>query len=106
MKAKFVIGVAALALAATVWAGVATRTFRTTARIYTVSQGTDEITGKPGYNFVRLEGHDLVNLALGTSLDTARTNEVLAMEVDCASTQASLVVFDKVAGSNIAVIAT
>ncbi|MSR64389.1 MAG: hypothetical protein EXS18_01250 [Verrucomicrobiae bacterium] len=110
MKARYWIGIAtiAIAAAATVWADsiVIAKTFRTTARIYAVIQGTDGLTGKPQYDLELLAGHDLVNLALGTSLDTARSNEVLALEVDCASTQASLVVYDKAADSNIAVIAT
>lgn len=99
-------GVASAAIALTVWAVGPTKTFRTTARLYTVTQGFDELTGAPQYDFETLHGHDLVNLALGTSLDTRRTNEVLALEIDCESTQASLVVFDKAQDSNIATIAT
>jgi len=91
-----------------VWAGVPVilKTFRTTAKIYTVTQGTDDLTLKPQFDFERMAGHDLVNLALGTSLDTRRTNEVLALDVDCGSTFINLVVYDKAAGSNIATIAS
>ena len=46
-----------------------------------------------------------MNLALGTALGTARTNEVLAFEVSCESTSAELVVFDKTTGSNLVTIA-
>lgn len=95
------------AIAAAAWAGsIASKTFRTTAHMVTVTQGEDEVTMAPEYDFGRFAGHDLVNLALGTPLDTLRTNEVLALDVNCDSTAASLVVFDKTADSNIAVIAT
>lgn len=108
MKARYWTGmtVVAVAIAGTALAITLTKTFRTTARVFTVAQTTDQLTGKPEYDFVTLAGHDLVNLALGTGLDTVRTNEVLAMEVNCGSTQASLVVYDRTANSNIAVIAT
>ena len=82
-----------------------TRTFRTPAAIVGVIQDTD-IGGKPQYDFEGFAGHDLVNLALGTPLSTVRTNEVLALEVECDSSSASLAVFDKAASSNIATIAT
>ena len=101
-----VVPILAVAVAVVVWANGGTRTFRTAARLVTVTQGTDAINDKPEYDFGLLLGHDLVNLALGTSLDTARSNEVLALEIDCSSTIASLVVYDKAGNSNLATIAT
>ncbi|MBI3854034.1 MAG: choice-of-anchor E domain-containing protein [Verrucomicrobia bacterium] len=82
-----------------------TQTFRTTAALKSVFQGTD-LAGKPAFEYDTLEGHDLVNLALGTSLTTLRTNELLALDIDCGSTVVSLVVFSKTLGTNIATIAT
>ncbi len=55
--------------------------------------------------FDTFAGHDLVNLALGTSLATVRTNQLLAMEINCDSTFARLVVFDTELLSNIVDIA-
>lgn len=82
-----------------------TRTFRTPAAFERVIQDTDG-AGKPQYDFEGFIGRDLVNLALGASRGTTRTNEVLAFEVACDSSSAQLVVFDKAAASNIATIAT
>lgn len=96
---------AVISMAASSVAFAQTRTFRTPAAVVGVIQDTD-IGGKPQYDFEGFAGHDLVNLALGTPLSTVRTNEVLALEVECDSSAASLVVFDKAASSNIATIAT
>lgn len=92
----------------TVWAVVVpTRTFRTTASALAVYQSVNPVsTNSPAYGFAPLAGHDLVNLALGTPLTTVRTNEVLALEINCLSSQASLVVFDRALSSNILTIAT
>ena len=106
-RAWLITGTLTLSVAAiTAWAISANLTFRTAARLFTVTQGTDSVTHLPQYDTATLAGHDLVNLALGTSVDTPRTNEVLALEVNCGSTQASLVVFDKAAKSNLTTIAT
>jgi len=56
--------------------------------------------------FDTFAGHDLVSLALGQSLLPIPTNQVLALEIDCLSSHASLVVFDKVLSNNIVTIAT
>ena len=100
------MALAVSAVAVSVWAAVGpTRTFRTTASMPVVFQDVD-LGGKPSFGLATIEGHDLVNLALGTSLTNRRTNEVLALEIDCGSTVVSLVVFDKTLGTNIATIAT
>jgi hypothetical protein len=95
--------VISLAAVSAVFAG----TFRTPAALQSVTQDTQD--GNPAYNFQGYAGHDLVNWALGTPVSTVRTNEVLAMTVDCTGSNSSsiaLVVWDKVASSNIATIAT
>lgn len=107
MKIRTYLGVGTITLLAAssaVWAQT-NRTFRTPAAIVGVLQGAD-VAGKPQYDFENFAGHDLVNLALGTPLTTARTNEVLALEVACDSSSAKLVVFDRTASSNITTIAT
>lgn len=110
MKSKrwLVVGLAVVAASAlSVWAVDPIETFRTTAAVGTVFQSVNPLaTNTPAFGFLPLAGHDFVNLALGTPLATTRTNEVLALEIDCASSQASLVVFDKTASSNLATIAT
>ncbi|HTS17122.1 MAG TPA: hypothetical protein VMP11_06080 [Verrucomicrobiae bacterium] len=82
-----------------------TRTFRSPAAFEGVVQDTD-VAGKPAYAFEAFDGNSLVNLALGTSLETVRTNEVLALEFACDSSSVQLVAFDKAAASNLVVIAT
>ena len=71
-----VIGAASCAAAAlTVWA-VATpsKTFRTTARLAGVTQGTDPVTQLPQFDGVFLNGHNLVNLAMGRPIgDTKKS---------------------------------
>jgi hypothetical protein len=47
-----------------------------------------------------------VAAALGQPLGTVLSNQVLGLNIDCASSTASLVVFDKVSSNNIATIAT
>jgi hypothetical protein len=49
---------------------------------------------------------EFVDLALGTNTTAVLTNEVLAFEIDCGSTTASFVVFDKATSSNVVTIAT
>ena len=111
MKAKrwIVIGTVASAAAdLTVLAlPPATRTFRTTASVRAVFQIPNPLnTNVAVLGFDTFAGHDLVNLVLGTPLTTVRTNEVLALEMDCGSSAADLVVYDKTLASNIVIIAT
>jgi hypothetical protein len=81
------------------------QTFRTTALLQLVYQGTNKV-GVLQIDRGYIWGHDLVNLALGTSLSTPRTNQVLAMDIADDSSSMNLVVYDKVLSNNIATIAT
>ncbi len=106
MKAKqwIVIGIAtsAIAVLTALAIPVATRTFRTTASINAVLQVPNPVAPSTALlAFDTFAGHDLVNLALGTPLSTVRTNQLLAMEINCDSTFARLVVFDTDLLSNI-----
>jgi hypothetical protein len=111
MNAKRWIMIGAMASAAvalTAWAiGVpATRTFRTTASVRAVFQVPNPLaTNTALLAKDTFTGHDLVALALGTPLTTVLSNQVLALEIDCGTTEASLVVFDTVLSSNIVTIA-
>ena len=78
------------------------RVFRTTASMVAVGQGTNSVSGHPEYDFALLNGENLVSLALGTE---PTSNQVFAMEIDCDSGFATLVVFDK-SNSNITTIAS
>lgn len=78
------------------------RVFRTTASMIAVGQGTNSVSGHPEYDYAFLNGSNLVSLALGAD---PTSNQVFAMEIDCGSSQATLVVFDK-SNSNITTIAT
>jgi hypothetical protein len=49
---------------------------------------------------------EFVALALGTNATAEATNDVLAFEIDCGSTVASLVVFDKATSNDVVTIAT
>ena len=82
------------------------KTLRTTASVNAVFQIANPLaTNTAILAFDTFAGHDFVNLALGTDLTTVRTNEVLAMDFDCGSSAASLVVFNKALSSNIVTIA-
>ena len=110
MKAKqwIIIGVAtsAVAILTALAIPVPTRTFRTTASINAVLQVANPVaTNTALLAFDTFAGHDLVNLALGTPLSTVRTNQLLALEINCDSTFARLVVFDAEVSSNIVDIA-
>ncbi|MGD1020423.1 MAG: hypothetical protein ABSA12_14010 [Verrucomicrobiia bacterium] len=74
------------------------RVFRTVVAMLTVQQGSDPLQ----FDYHLRDGEDLVALALGA---TPTSNQVFAMEIDCGSSQADLVVFDK-SNSNITTIAT
>lgn len=78
------------------------RVFRTTASMVAVAQGTNSISGHPEYDYAALNGADLASLALGAA---ANSNQVFAMEIDCGSQVATLLIFDK-SNSNITTIAT
>jgi len=110
MKAKkWIVGglVAAMATALTTWALTdGSRTLRTYAAITAVYQTPNPLaTNTEILAFDSFAGHDFVNLALGSPLTTVQSNNVLALDFDCGSSAASLVVFDKLSSSNIATIA-
>jgi hypothetical protein len=83
----------------------AQETFRTLAAGTGIYQ-SQNAHFKPAYGVEEVFGHDLVSAALGVPLADKSTNHVLALQIDCDSTTASLVVFDKVSSNNIATIAT
>lgn len=110
MKAnKWIVAglIATTAAVLTVWAtSPGSRTLRTYASITAVYQTPNPLaTNTDVLAFESFAGHDLVNLALGSSLETDQSNNVLALDFDCGSSAASLVVFDKVSSSNIVTIA-
>ena len=106
-KKSLLIGIAAVSLAAVTTWGVASsfHTCRLLAYGMGITQGKN-LAGKPVYDYQALAGHDLVAAALGQPLGTVLSNQVLGLNIDCASSTASLVVFDKVSSNNIATIAT
>lgn len=111
MKAKqwVAIGVATTAVAVLTALALptATRTFRTTASVRAVFQVPNPLaTNTALLAKDTFSGHDLVALALGTPLSTVLTNQLLALEIACGSTQATLVVYDTVSSNNIVTIAT
>jgi len=79
--------------------------FRTTAFLQLLYQGTNKV-GALQTDRTVIWGHDLVNIALGTSLSTPRTNEVLVMDIADDSRLLNLVVYDKIHSNNIALLAT
>jgi len=91
--------------AVSAWAIDSTTDFRTLAYGLGIYQ-SHNAANKPVYATQALAGHDLVAAALGQPLGTVLSNQVLALQVDCASTVASLVVYDKVLSNNVATIAT
>jgi hypothetical protein len=110
MRTKRWIAVGVVASAAAVLTALATvpsfRTFRTTAAVSAAFQVPNPLaTNTALLAKDSFTGHDLVALALGTPLTTILSNQVLALEIDCGSTEASLVVFDRGLSSNIVTIA-
>lgn len=97
--------VATLAISVIAGGLISQKTFRTPTSMTGVFQA-EGLSGEPVFGFEELIGRDLVNLALGAPIGTARSNEVLALEIDCGQTGVRLVVHDKLADSNIVVIAT
>lgn len=85
-------------------------TFRTLAAGTGIYQ-TNDAASKPNYGFLPVFGHTLVAAAMNLPLNTPFTNSmltnfVLALQVDCGSTSASLVIFDKAASNILAPLAT
>jgi hypothetical protein len=78
--------------------------FRTLASGTGIYQGTNAAS-KPIYVTEDIFGHDLVAAALKVPLGTVLSNEVLALQIDCTSTTASLVAFDKTNSTVLATIA-
>jgi len=76
------------------------RDFRTTAYMVGVTQKADSI--HPQYEYVGMDGSNLVALALGVN---PTSNQVFAMSIDCGSSGATLMSFDK-SNSNMVAIAT
>ena len=86
--------------------GIISKTYRTTAVFLGVQQGVDPTTQLPQFDYLRLAGHDLVNLAMGRSItDTNFPRQVLAATFLCDRSAASLVVYDKDTDSIVATIA-
>ncbi len=109
MKTKRWIAIGTVASVAAVLTALAIpaaeRTFRTTASVPAVLQIPDPLaTNTALLATLPLAGHDLVSFALGTT--NVLTNQVMALQIDCDSSQASIVVYDKTLQSNILVIAT
>ena len=112
MSKKQILAVvgAVMAAASCVYAQDSLETFRTLAAGKGIYQ-TNDAASKPAYGILPVLGHDLVAASLGLPLSTpftnsVLTNEVLALQIDCQSTSASLVVYDKATSNNIATIAT
>jgi hypothetical protein len=92
--------VTAAIAAISVWAGSSQfRVFRTSA--YTVIVSQTSSAGVPRYSYGADAGHDLVALALGGE---PTSNQFLAIAINCDSTSASLIVYDK-SNSNMTIIA-
>jgi len=97
-----ITAVTALAAFAVIVISNPDRVFRTTASMVAVGQGSNSVSGHLEYDYAFLNGSNLVSLALGAD---PTSNQVFAMEIDCDSGVASLLVFDK-SDSNITIIAT
>jgi hypothetical protein len=106
-KGRILLTLAAVtAAAATTWAVTdATKVFRTLAYGLGIYQAKDGAS-KPVYGQQPLAGHDLAAAALGLPLGTVLSNQVFALQVDCDSTTASLVLFDTISSNIVATVAT
>jgi hypothetical protein len=107
-KKYALFGVAGLAVAAiSAYAIVGTsKTFRTTGSFICVTQGSNQVTSNPQFDNLNLAGRNLVNLAMGRSVnDTNEPNQVMAMTFECDLSSASLVVYDRSTSNVVAVIA-
>lgn len=92
MKRWIAVGVVTLAIAGvSVLAGSSQfRVFR--AGAYTVAVSQTSSNAVPNCSYEAWVGHDLLVLALGAE---PTSNQVLAVAVDCDTTQASLIIYDK-----------
>lgn len=93
---------AGIALVSSVYAQ--DKTFRTLAAGTGIYQSQDA-SSKPVYGTQEFFGHDLVSAALGIPMGTVLSNEVLALQVDCGSTTASLIAWDNTNSTVLAIIA-
>ncbi len=83
------------------------KTFRTTGYFVGLAQGSNSVTGKPIFENVSFAGHNLVNLAMGRSLnDTNFPKQVMAMTFACDLSSADLVVYDLSTSNTVATIAS
>ena len=90
---------------ATVWAVSATTTTRTTALLTGVAQRP--LTQTPTIDVLPIAGHNLVNLAMGRDVfSTNLPTQVLALNIPCDLSTASLVIFDQTTSNTIKTIAT
>jgi hypothetical protein len=106
-KCLAVSAVIAIAAGPAVFASGSNRTFRTEAAVGAVFQTPNPLATNTELLAVdAFAGHDLVSLAVGTNLVNVLTNQLLALEIDCGSDQASLMVFDTSTQSNVVIIAT
>lgn len=104
MKQLLVLA-AGIALASSVYAVDETETFRTLMGGTGIFQSTNAFTSKPEYGTAEFLGHNLVSSALGTPLSNIVSDAVLALQIDCASTTASLVAWDNTTSNVLATIA-
>jgi hypothetical protein len=112
MKAKklMVAGLIATTVAAvTGFAASTNETFRATGSVGIAYQFPAQFP--PGATNLILQtvtypDSEFVALALGTNATAEATNDVLAFEIDCGSTVASLVVFDKATSNDVITVAT
>ena len=105
-----------LAAAATVWAVSITTMTRTTALLTGVAQrpvvylpGTNQppFNLGPTIDVMPIAGHNLVNLAMGRDVfSTNLPTQVLALDIPCDLSTASLVIFDQTTSKTIKTIAT
>jgi hypothetical protein len=86
--ASVVAGVMAIAAVIVLALPPSSRVFRTVVSMLTVQQGTDPLQ----FTYHLQDGSNLVALALGTA---PTSNQVFAMLINCESSVADLVVFDK-----------
>lgn len=89
---RLLVFAAGIALASSVYAQ--DEIFRTLAAGTGIYQSTNPVTAKPAYGTQEFFGHSLVSAVLGMPQATVLSNEVLALQVDCGSTTASLVAWD------------
>jgi hypothetical protein len=101
------VGIATITLTASAaTAAPNSGTFRTSGYFIGLTQGTNTITGKPAYADASFSGHNLVNVALGRSLnDTNYPNQVLALSFAPDLSSADLVVYDSSISNIVATIA-